>query len=284
MKRIKAAIALLFLINFSAIAADLPSIKSAPVTTPAPLWTGFYAGLNLGGGWNASSGVSGVTILDAWNGQVYNGANGNGGSGGVIGGGQIGYNYQVKSGIADGVAFVLGGEADIQGSTMASGSSGNSGCFKQADGSVVCNIPGPGGGTFCAPPPGQAYCQGGGAGIPWFGTARARAGLTLTPQLLAYATGGFAYAQVSQHLAGVYNFRSVFQTGWTAGGGLEWMFMPNWSAKAEYLYTEVYGGNSGNYPNIALTSVKNYTGWNTVRAGVNYHFNFANVAPVVVKY
>ena len=32
-----------------AMAADLPSIKSAPNITPAPLWRGFYAGLNAGG-------------------------------------------------------------------------------------------------------------------------------------------------------------------------------------------------------------------------------------------
>jgi len=26
------------------------------------------------------------------------------------------------------------------------------------------------------------------------------------------------------------------RTGWTAGGGVEWLFAPHWSAKAEYLY------------------------------------------------
>jgi len=37
------------------------------------------------------------------------------------------------------------------------------------------------------------------------------------------------------------------QVGWTAGGGVEWMFMPNWSAKAEYLYYDL--------GNISATSV-----------------------------
>ena len=44
----------------SAFAADLPSLKEAPVyVPPPPLWTGFYVGLNLGGAWDASSGQSG---------------------------------------------------------------------------------------------------------------------------------------------------------------------------------------------------------------------------------
>jgi len=29
------------------------------------------------------------------------------------------------------------------------------------------------------------------------------------------------------------------QVGWTAGGGVEWMFMPNWSFKAEALYYDL---------------------------------------------
>jgi outer membrane immunogenic protein len=66
--------------------------------------------------------------------------------------------------------------------------------------------------------------------------------------------------------------------------------MPNWSAKVEYLYTDVSGGGTNNnnwlYQNnlgLGLNSSNNHTRWNTVRAGVNYHFNWA-AAPVVAKY
>ena len=42
----------------SALAADLPSRKAPPVYVPPPpplIWTGFYGGLNIGGGWNANN-------------------------------------------------------------------------------------------------------------------------------------------------------------------------------------------------------------------------------------
>jgi len=71
---------------------------------------------------------------------------------------------------------------------------------------------------------------------------------------------------------------------------LEWMFLPNWSAKAEYLYYSLANGNiSGGVIDTTLgqwgygiTGTRSYNG-NIVRAGVNYHFNFAS-APVVAKY
>ncbi len=55
MKSFKAAISMLLFSSISAIAADLPSLKSAPVAAPAPMWTGFYAGLNAGGTWGGNT-------------------------------------------------------------------------------------------------------------------------------------------------------------------------------------------------------------------------------------
>ncbi len=45
----------------SALAADLPSRKEAPppiYIAPAPVatWTGFYVGVNIGGGWSSNGG------------------------------------------------------------------------------------------------------------------------------------------------------------------------------------------------------------------------------------
>ena len=48
MKSVIAAVSLLVLSSVSATTADFASTESAPVAAPAPLWTGFYAGLNAG--------------------------------------------------------------------------------------------------------------------------------------------------------------------------------------------------------------------------------------------
>jgi outer membrane immunogenic protein len=259
----------------SALAADLPSRKAAPAYVPPPppppMWTGFYAGLNIGGGWDAGNGNG-----NAWNLLGQNGGVTNGMSGGVIGGGQVGYNYQLNglgggmgggmgggTGGLGGMGLLIGAEADFQGTSM--GSNGNGANYYWFGN----------------------YGDRTGVSVPWFGTVRGRLGLTVMPTLLLYGTGGFAYADVQRN-GGLFgwNNNSATQTGWTAGGGAEWMFMPNWSIKAEYLYTDVSGGNSnywgGNW-GASINNVNNHTRWNTVRAGVNYHFNWG-AAPVAARY
>jgi outer membrane immunogenic protein len=83
------------------------------------------------------------------------------------------------------------------------------------------------------------------------------------------------------------------RVGWTAGGGLEWLFAPNWSAKAEYLYYDLgavtYGGSpiatftgGALFTLNALQSSTRFNG-HVVRAGLNYHFNWGT-ALVVAKY
>ncbi len=97
---------------------------------------------------------------------------------------------------------------------------------------------------------------------------------------------------------GAVNFSNT-QVGWTAGGGLEWMFMPNWSAKVEYLYYDL-GSVTQNFalasvdPGVVFGTpasnalfggqVRARINGNIVRAGVNYHFNWGAPAPVVAKY
>lgn len=74
------------------------------------------------------------------------------------------------------------------------------------------------------------------------------------------------------------------QIGWTVGAGAEWMFAPQWSFKAEYLYVDL--GNISNtitYTYGANTSTLTSTVRDRetiVRAGVNYHFG----GPIVAKY
>ena len=120
--------------------------------------------------------------------------------------------------------------------------------------------------------------NGGNLSLPWFGTVRGRAGYLVTPTLLLYGTAGFAYGGVDAFQ------RSDTCTGWTAGGGVEWLFAPHWSAKVEYLYVDLdSSGINGAYTGWQLGN-NDHPQLNVVRAGLNYHFNFAAPAPVVAKY
>jgi outer membrane immunogenic protein len=277
-KKIALAAALAASFSGSALAADLPS-KKAPVVAPPPAltWTGFYVGANAGGLWSGNNSgnmqvygpVPGLSAVPVGR-QVSNSY------GGFLGGGQVGYNYQLMQ------KFVIGAEADIQGMAGNQGAANFTG-FSSAGGVNYTTI-------------GKASSN-----LQYIGTVRGRVGYLVMPTLLAYGTAGFAYGGVSSTISlatggtdgtgGGNTFTySNTQSGWTAGGGLEWMFLPNWSAKAEYLYYSLANGNiSGGVIDTTLaqwgygiTGTRSYNG-NIVRAGVNYHFNFSP-APVVAKY
>jgi outer membrane immunogenic protein len=96
-----AATAALALAASTAHAADLPGRYSpAPAYNALPVftWTGFYAGLNAGYGWNAGD----SRFYDPAFGTVRGRR-----SGGFVGGAQAGYNYQFGM-------FVGGLETDLQ--------------------------------------------------------------------------------------------------------------------------------------------------------------------------
>ena len=77
-----------------------------------------------------------------------------------------------------------------------------------------------------------------------FGSVTGRAGFAMDAALI-YAKGGFAWANnkasVSVPALGVTFSDSHTHTGYTIGGGLEYLFTPNWSAKGEYMYTSLGG-------------------------------------------
>jgi outer membrane immunogenic protein len=177
---------------------------------------------------------------------------------GFIGGGQIGYNYQW------GPSFVIGIEADIQG-TGIRGNARNVGLgsdtaavntlFKNGELHRLTNIDSTAWGATQV-----------NAGVDWMGTVRGRLGYLFTPTMLVYATGGLTYGgvyanvnnyAVSSSAITEYHYRNPVEVnneggfshtfigggnksstlvGWNVGGGLEWMFMPNWSLKAEAIY------------------------------------------------
>lgn len=283
-KAIFSVIALTAPLAGSAFAADLPSRKDAPVyAPPAPLltWNGFYVGLNAGYTFSDSNNIAVVTSpLLPSAGIVTWAAGANAAlpikSDGFIGGGQIGYNYQFNS-------FVAGLEADIQGVAA----SGNSATTATA---VPFRA-----NTFFSTIAGTKS-------IDYLGTVRGRLGFLVTPTLLVYGTGGLAYGGV-QTSATIFQFSALngafgagagsfsdTRVGWAVGGGAEWLFAPNWSAKVEYLYYDLgsvtsqfaLSGPPAPIPYAVSQSTSRFNG-HIVRAGLNYHFNWG-AAPVVAKY
>src|SRR5262249_30840294 len=73
----------------------------------------------------------------------------------------------------------------------------------------------------------SGQCQ---TGNNWLATVRGRAGYA-ADRVLLYLTGGGAFANVQTNFNGVTT--SHTQSGWTAGGGIEWAFADNWTAKVE---------------------------------------------------
>ena len=109
MKRMLVGItAVTALLATSAFAADLPArtYTKAPVYfEPVFNWTGFYVGGNIGYSWGRSSDTSALTNGA---GTVLFASTDKTDLNGVVGGGQIGYNWQIQN-------WVFGLEADIQG-------------------------------------------------------------------------------------------------------------------------------------------------------------------------
>jgi outer membrane immunogenic protein len=238
-----------------AMAADMAPhayTKAPAIVSPATNWSGFYAGVNVGYGWD-----SGNTQMVETLGVIFAPATLNTSGRGVVGGAQIGYNWQTGS-------LVTGFETDIQGAGLKSSARAN---FFDIDAGAV--VPG----EFLS-----ATHQ-----ISWFGTARARIGATVTPDLLLYGTGGLAYGGVKNvgdavlpdDIQGSVN---KIKVGWAAGAGAEWMFARNWSAKVEYLYVDLGSDSvvarSTTRPAAGATALDSWKNQeNIVRAGVNYHFN-----------
>ena len=276
-------VALAVLANGTALAADLP-VKAPPLAAPVLSWTGFYAGINAGGGIGVNSDRQSASFA-----SPALGANGllstadKHASPGALVGGQIGYNWQLPS------RWVAGLEADWQWTS-------------QKNTSAACTPPATVG-FFGAGANGFGYCLGDENKLTNFGTARARGGVLINDTLW-YATGGAAWGTVKDNFtfngsANPVIFPVALQpgpflpsgasfgttrVGWTLGAGVETKLDSRWSAKIEYLYvnlgsvTETFGipiNPAFGAPFTAGTATATRTSHiadNIVRVGLNYHF------------
>ena len=291
MKKVLLSSVALLGLTAGAMAADLPSRRApAPyVAVPVFTWTGFYAGVNAGYGFGVgNSNNNSFTVVNPGTVTpnafpagtvVTTGGGNNGNSDGFVGGGQIGYNYQIGN-------FVIGIEADAQYADLG-GRRNNGTTF------ITPALAAGGAGAFFGGVNNTT------ASIDYFGTVRGRIGYAMD-RLLVFGTGGFAYGAGGGNNSCVVaatgfvvtagacgGGRDNFRTGYAAGGGVEYAFTPNLTGKIEGLYVDlgrnrqnnflgVVGGAGGaaGVPVFRTAGGRNNSDeFVVVRAGLNYKFN-----------
>ena len=225
-----------------ASAADLPQRPAyAAPVMMAPAPT--WTGCYVGGNIGGAFGDASVTGPDG--GTVS--TNGSG----FAGGGQVGCDYQFSGGWVIGFRDMFDGTSNKKSGTFATGSLAND----------VANF-----------------------NNQWFDTLTARLGYAVVPNWLLYFQGGAAWGHTSTNVT--FNGLQIGQTsntktGWTIGGGAEWMFAPHWSAFLEGNYMD-FGSNSGNVavpgfgptglPILVSVPISGKATETTVLVGVNYRF------------
>jgi outer membrane immunogenic protein len=120
------------------------------------------------------------------------------------------------------------------------------------------------------------------------GSITGRVGWTWGPGLV-YAKGGYAYSDNNETLTFIgapvgFALNDSHRNGFTVGGGIEYMFAPNWSAKAEYQYYD-FGDSRFVAPGPLVPFGSFHNDEHTVKAGINYRFNLGNFGgPVATGY
>jgi outer membrane autotransporter protein len=203
--------------------AKAPAYK-APPAQAAYNWTGFYIGAYLGAEW----GNTNWTFADGSSIDPH--------FAGLLGGGEIGYNYQIGK-------WVLGVEGDI-GAT-------------NARGVQPC-------------PSGFFYnCE---INVDWLSTATARVGYAYWDRLLAYVKAGAAIARDRAQSVCDTGSRPTIaavsldgcpsdgdtktRVGWTVGWGTEFGLTQNVSVKSEFMYFDL-GSDRYNIPAVPVDIQRN---------------------------
>lgn len=238
------------LVGSPAFAADMATKAPPSAPAPAPTWTGFYLGGEFGAGWGDRA--VNFSPNDPASASLFSGTSGFAGQqplatsqrlsrSGPVGGVEIGYNWQA------GANWLVGLEADFSLSGISGQASGPTSNLLGGVGPITQST--------------NAKQS-----TDWYGTVRGRAGFLVTPNLLLFATGGFAYGRVADSAnyltsfpgivisnvpAGGFGFSctsnvtcfagssSAVRTGFTAGGGAEWLLDQHWSAKIEYQFVDL---------------------------------------------
>jgi outer membrane immunogenic protein len=246
------------------------SAIEAPITPAAPAWswTGFYLGAHVGSGWGYESFNS--TFVNP---RAAGASSGTENSSGWLGGGQIGINYEFAA------PWVIGVEAD---GDWANISGSTSSCSTYTTGALVGFTSG---------------CATKQVTLNDFGTVRGRVGYVYENALF-YGTAGWAWGDSSgTHVAtcegvfcpaestafsgGAASFSNSL-SGWAAGAGIEWRFLPNWTLRAEYLHLE-FDNVTTSFATAVTTilgttpvthTISSNNGIDIARVGFSYLFSF----------
>jgi outer membrane immunogenic protein len=231
----------------SAEAADLvapaPVYKAPPAYVPPFSWTGFYIGGNVGVGWsqgNVTDDFFGLNLTNSNNASF-------------LGGGQVGGNYQIGQ-------FVIGAEADFD--WLANNQ--NSGTTVSVGGTTL-----------------QVNSN-----DRWITTVAGRLGYAFD-HVLIYGKGGGGWVGNNNFTVTNVPTGASFSlandstnSGWLAGGGVEWAFAPNWTVRAEYDFLGLSNRSftlPATFPVAALAGDTFTTHDRDVQmftVGVNYLFNW----------
>jgi opacity protein-like surface antigen len=163
-------------------------------------------------------------------------------SNGVFGGVQAGYNFMVSP------SWLIGVEGEINASS--------------AQGTVVI--------------PNLVAAATITSNHRWYDTVEARVGFVQGPWLV-YAKGGAAWLDVDYRMTGSFNGTTAMGTatntvtGWALGTGVEFMWAPGWSVKAEYDYLD-FGTQTVTFGAIG-TSLAVTTQVHEFKIGANWHWS-----------
>lgn len=219
-----------------------------PMAPPPPLPIFTWTGVYLGGQIGYAWGNDSINeSVFAIPASFSLGSNPNG----VIGGAHVGYNLQIAQ-------WVVGLEGDVDGTSF-SRTSGPDPFFGDTFFKISKDIE---------------------------GSIRGRIGIAWDRALL-YATGGVAFAGIDTDYSSPFGADGFSRTrvGWTVGGGIEYAITSNWSARAEYRFSDF--GNFTDFPAASLApdiSVEHHLIQNQVQAGFSYKFDTWAPYPVVAKY
>jgi outer membrane immunogenic protein len=227
-----------------ASAADIyGGYKDQPGPSPSyPVWQGFYAGAHIGRSWATVDAADNTLFLGDNSGGVIDSRSVQ--SKGLLGGIQAGYNFQPSN-------WLFGVEVDVGGID----NNGSHDLIDSLNPSRVLQVR---------------------SGAGWYGDITGRGGFVFGNTLF-YGKAGIAL--FTGDVRSVDIFDNIQQnsgtfTGWTAGGGIEYLIDRNWSLKIEYMYFDL--GNNGLsccFGSSPTGHLDNSVSLNTVKAGLNFHLN-----------